>query len=206
MAIETLGKSLLQSAKKKSKRQEKKAKIFTGLMLGVQAGNVYLRNKAEKRAKVFWNNNAGVLANATSRYDKGINFWKFEDIEVGGLGTVLEISDTGEMTASQYPAGRDDSGTFTPTNILYTDGVGNILSSNIQAVIPVKEKDLFTLAGGETSVTLTANYTATNHIEVTLNGQELYEGPAEDWTAAGNVISFSNYIGIPGHKVQVRYY
>ena len=53
MAIETLGKSLLQSAKKKSKRQEKKAKIFTGLMLGVQAGNVYLRNKAEKRAKVF---------------------------------------------------------------------------------------------------------------------------------------------------------
>ena len=76
MAIETLGKSLLQSAKKKSKRQEKKAKIFTGLMLGVQAGNVYLRNKAEKRAKVFWNNNAGVLANATSRYDKGINFWK----------------------------------------------------------------------------------------------------------------------------------
>tara|TARA_R110000796_G_scaffold149241_3_gene266102 strand:+ start:1470 stop:2960 length:1491 start_codon:yes stop_codon:yes gene_type:complete len=76
MGIETLGKSLLASAKQKSKKQEKKAKVFTGLMLGIQVGNHVLRKRAEKRANEFWSSNQGVIANRTSQFDKGVNFWK----------------------------------------------------------------------------------------------------------------------------------
>lgn len=76
MGIETLGESLLASAKKKSKKQERKAKVFTGLMLGIQVGNHVLRKRAEKRAKEFWSSNQGVIANRASQFDKGINFWK----------------------------------------------------------------------------------------------------------------------------------
>jgi len=39
MAIEQLGESLLAQAKKKSKKEERKAKQFMGLLLGIQAGN-----------------------------------------------------------------------------------------------------------------------------------------------------------------------
>lgn len=76
MGIETLGESLLASAKKKSKKQERKAKVFTGLMLGIQVGNHVLRKRAENRAKEFWSSNQGVIANRASQFDKGINFWK----------------------------------------------------------------------------------------------------------------------------------
>jgi len=76
MGIEALGESLLASAKKKSKKQERKAKVFTGLMLGIQVGNHVLRKRAEKRAKEFWSSNQGVIANRASQFDKGVNFWK----------------------------------------------------------------------------------------------------------------------------------
>lgn len=76
MGIETLGESLLASAKKKSKKQESKAKVFTGLMLGLQVGNHMLRKRAENRAKEFWSSNEGVIANRASQFDKGITFWK----------------------------------------------------------------------------------------------------------------------------------
>ena len=76
MGIETLGESLLASAKKKSKKQESKAKVFTGLMLGIQVGNHVLRKRAENRAKEFWSNNEGIIANRASQFDKGITFWK----------------------------------------------------------------------------------------------------------------------------------
>jgi len=76
MGIEALGESLLASAKKKSKKQERKAKVFTGLMLGIQAGNHILRKRAEKRAKEFWSGNQGLLDTRASQFDKGVTFWK----------------------------------------------------------------------------------------------------------------------------------
>lgn len=76
MGIEALGESLLASAKKKSKKQERKAKVFTGLMLGIQAGNHILRKRAEKRAKEFWSGNQGLLDARASQFDKGVTFWK----------------------------------------------------------------------------------------------------------------------------------
>ena len=59
MAIEQLGESLLAQARSRTKKQEKKAKIFTGLMLGVQVGNAVLRRQAKKRADEFWKSNIG---------------------------------------------------------------------------------------------------------------------------------------------------
>ena len=57
MAIEQLGESLLSQARDRNKKSKKKAKLFTGLMLGVQAGNAILRRQAEKRANEFWKSN-----------------------------------------------------------------------------------------------------------------------------------------------------
>ena len=76
MAIEQLGESLLSQARDRNKKSKKKAKLFTGLMLGVKAGNALLRRQAEKRANEFWKSNQGVLTQRTQQFDKGINFWK----------------------------------------------------------------------------------------------------------------------------------
>lgn len=75
MAIEQLGESLLAQAKKKSKKEERKAKQFMGLLLGIQAGNAILRNKAKKRAETFLTSNAGLINQRTKQFNKGIEFW-----------------------------------------------------------------------------------------------------------------------------------
>lgn len=76
MSIEQLGESLLAQAKTRRKKQEKKAKIFGATLLGIKAGNVLLRNRANKRADEFLKSNIGVLTQRTQQFDKGINFWK----------------------------------------------------------------------------------------------------------------------------------
>jgi len=75
MAIEQLGESLLAQARDKNKKSKKKAKLFTGLMLGVQAGNAILRRQAEKRANEFWKSNQGVLNQRASQFEEGVKFW-----------------------------------------------------------------------------------------------------------------------------------
>ena len=75
MSIETLGESLLSQAKSKRKKQEKRAKLFTGVMLGVQVGNAILRKKAKERANEFWASNQGVLNQRANQFEKGVGFW-----------------------------------------------------------------------------------------------------------------------------------
>ena len=75
MSIEQLGESLLAQARKKSKKQEKRAKIFTGLMLGVQGANFLLRRQAKKRLDSFVNSNIGIIDNKSKQFQAGINFW-----------------------------------------------------------------------------------------------------------------------------------
>jgi len=75
MAIEQLGESLLASARKKSKKQERRAKIFTGLTLGLQVGNHFLRKKAQKRANEFWKSNQGLIDRRAGQFTQGIDFW-----------------------------------------------------------------------------------------------------------------------------------
>lgn len=75
MGIESLGKSLLSQAKSRRKKEEKRAKLFTGVMLGVQVGNAVLRRRAEKRANEFWSSNQGVLNQRANQFEKGVSFW-----------------------------------------------------------------------------------------------------------------------------------
>jgi len=75
MGIESLGESLLSQAKSRRKKEEKRAKLFTGVMLGVQVGNAVLRRRAEKRANEFWKSNQGVLNQRANQFEKGVSFW-----------------------------------------------------------------------------------------------------------------------------------
>ena len=75
MAIEQLGESLLSQARDRNKKSKKKAKLFTGLMLGVQAGNAMLRRQAEKRANEFWKSNQGLINQRSQQFDTGVGFW-----------------------------------------------------------------------------------------------------------------------------------
>ena len=75
MAIEQLGESLLAQARSKRKKQEKKAKIFTGLMLGVKVGNEVLRRRADKRWKELNSGYSTLINSETQRLKEGVNFW-----------------------------------------------------------------------------------------------------------------------------------
>ncbi len=86
MAIEQLGESLLAQARSKNKKSKKKAKLFTGLMLGVQAGNAILRRQAEKRANEFWKSNIGLIDNKRKQFQAGINFWTDHNTMMKGYG------------------------------------------------------------------------------------------------------------------------
>ena len=74
MAIEQLGESLLAQARSKNKKEKKKAKLFTGLMLGVQVGNAFLRKQAKKRADEFWKSNQGLLNQRTNQLKLGVEW------------------------------------------------------------------------------------------------------------------------------------
>jgi|TARA_R110000787_G_scaffold262155_4_gene367534 hypothetical protein len=88
MAIEQLGESLLSQARDRKKKEKKKAKIFTGLMLGVQLGNVALRKRAEKRANEFWASNKGVLDQRATQFQQGVNFWDNHNKLMSSKGVV----------------------------------------------------------------------------------------------------------------------
>ena len=75
MAIEQLGESLLAQARSKSKKQEKKAKIFTGLMLGVQGANFLLRRRAKKRWDEINSGYTDLISSETQRLKDGVKFW-----------------------------------------------------------------------------------------------------------------------------------
>ena len=94
MAIEQLGESLLSQARDRNKKSKKKAKLFTGIMLGVQAGNAILRRQAKKRADEFWNSNQGLLNQRTNQLKLGVEwqnnhrnmlkkYGKYEDTTTG---------------------------------------------------------------------------------------------------------------------------
>lgn len=75
MAIEELGESLLAQARSKRKKQEKKAKLFTGLMLGVQGANFLLRRKAKKRWDEINSGYTDLISSETQRLKDGVKFW-----------------------------------------------------------------------------------------------------------------------------------
>jgi hypothetical protein len=101
MAIEQLGESLLSQAKDRNKKSKKKAKLFTGLMLGVQAGNAMLRRQAEKRANEFWKSNQGLINQRANQFDTGVNFFKDHNAMIKTYGESLD-KETGENWVSAF--------------------------------------------------------------------------------------------------------
>lgn len=79
MAIEQLGESLLAQARSKRKKEEKKGKIFGGVLLGATVGNIYLRNRANKRADEFWKSNIGLLNQRANQFDMGVKWMTNHD-------------------------------------------------------------------------------------------------------------------------------
>ena len=75
MAIEQLGESLLAQARSRRKKQEKKAKVFTGLMLGVQGANFLLRRRAKKRWDEINSGYTDLISSETQRLKDGVKFW-----------------------------------------------------------------------------------------------------------------------------------
>ena len=75
MAIEELGVSLLAQARSRRKKQEKKAKVFTGLMLGVQGANFLLRRRAKKRWDEINSGYTDLISSETQRLKDGVKFW-----------------------------------------------------------------------------------------------------------------------------------
>ena len=101
MAIEQLGESLLSQARDRKKKEKKKAKLFTGLMLGVQVGNMALRKRAEKRANQFWNSNQGLINQRANQFDTGVNFYKDHNAMIKTYGESLD-KETGENWVSAF--------------------------------------------------------------------------------------------------------
>ena len=87
MSIEQLGESLLSQAKKRRKKEEKKVKYLVLFFLGAQVGNIFLRNKAKKRADEFWKSNIGLVNQKSSQFDKGIKFWTDHSNMMSTYGT-----------------------------------------------------------------------------------------------------------------------
>ena len=75
MAIEQLGESLLAQARSRRKKEEKKAKVFTGLMLGVQGANFLLRRRAKKRWDEINSGYTDLISSETQRLKDGVKFW-----------------------------------------------------------------------------------------------------------------------------------
>lgn len=75
MAIEEFGESLLAQSRSRRKKQEKKAKVFTGLMLGVQGANFLLRRRAKKRWDEINSGYTDLISSETQRLKDGVKFW-----------------------------------------------------------------------------------------------------------------------------------
>jgi len=101
MSIEQLGESLLADAKKRSRKLKRRATVFTGLMLGVQAGNALLRKKAKKRADEFWKSNQGLLDTRAGQFTKGIDFWQNHNKMLNTYGESTD-SATGENWVNAF--------------------------------------------------------------------------------------------------------
>ena len=101
MSIEQLGESLLAEAKTRRKKQERKAKLFGAALLGANIGNIYLRNRANKRANEFWKSNIGLLNQRANQFDMGVK-WMINHDEMLNTYGKSKDSITGENWTSAF--------------------------------------------------------------------------------------------------------
>tara|TARA_R100001443_G_scaffold30895_5_gene44856 strand:+ start:3691 stop:5487 length:1797 start_codon:yes stop_codon:yes gene_type:complete len=113
MAIEQLGESLLAQARKKSKKEKKKAYAFTGLLLGLKAKNYYLRKKAASRMQEFNNSLMPVIQNVAGNLNEANQYFSERDklltkYNTQDYKTALRLQEDAKLKASQeYKAPTD---------------------------------------------------------------------------------------------------
>ena len=66
-------------------------------------------------------------------------------------GTYLQVNDPEQLInfSPKYTDTRDDTGTFTPANFLYTDTIGNVYSAPLSSILPVSQT--FALSDNQSS-------------------------------------------------------
>lgn len=79
MAIEQLGESLLAQAKKRSKKEKRKAYQYAGLLLGLKAGNYFLRKNAARRMQEFNNSLMPVIQNYAGTMNEANKYFTDRD-------------------------------------------------------------------------------------------------------------------------------
>jgi hypothetical protein len=84
-----------------------------------------------------------------------------------------------------YPDNRDDSSITTPTNFLYTDVNGKLLSTTLAQIVASRTKDTQTVTGTTVTLPSTPNVAT---LDVYKNG--LLQEELVDYTVAGAVITF----------------
>lgn len=113
MAIEQLGESLLAQARKKSKKEKKKAYAFTGLLLGLKAKNHFLRKKAASRMQEFNNSLMPVVQNVAGTLNEANQYFSDKDAllkkyNTQDYRTALRLQEDAKLKASQeYKAPTD---------------------------------------------------------------------------------------------------
>jgi hypothetical protein len=113
MAIEQLGESLLAQARKKNKKEKKKAYAFTGLLLGLKAKNHFLRKKAASRMQEFNNSLMPVVQNVAGTLNEANQYFSDKDkllktYNTQDYRTALRLQEDAKLKASQeYKAPTD---------------------------------------------------------------------------------------------------
>ena len=113
MAIEQLGESLLAQARKKNKKEKKKAYAFTGLLLGLKAKNHFLRKKAASRMQEFNNSLMPVVQNVAGNLNEANQYFSDKDAllkkyNTQDYRTALRLQEDAKLKASQeYKAPTD---------------------------------------------------------------------------------------------------
>lgn len=113
MAIEQLGESLLAQARKKNKKEKKKAYAFTGLLLGLKAKNHFLRKKAASRMQEFNNSLMPVVQNIAGNLNEANQYFSDKDAllkkyNTQDYRTALRLQEDAKLKASQeYKAPTD---------------------------------------------------------------------------------------------------
>lgn len=150
-------------------------------------------------SRQYWNYDPNVSDNFLQTTLNATGYF-IEDSQAGNL---FLIDPLGEAKFDKYPNTRDDAGS--PINVLTTDAAGNVQSHAVSDIAVDKSADTFVeLAGGETSITLNAAPSSSNDIIVYLNGQQLtFQGSTPDWTLVGTTLTFTSYVGVAGHFIEV---
>ena len=184
---------------------------FPNYTLGIKGGAVIEGLSSSQPNGLLDFQNLG--GNRWSFQNVGQNFIIMPDvngifkIHGDGFGDVLDITTaTGNIQAHQYPNTRDDSGTDTPINFIYSDANGNLRSSNLDEINSGEWVEQILLNTSSGTIT-TADPLPTNsgEVVVTVNGIEQMKGATNDYDFTGGSTTLTFNYALTSDHVKIRY-